>query len=62
MLYYYHYFYYYYYYSDVDWKSEESFASCSTDMQIHVCQLGQNKPIKSFLKFIDHRYKTHVNV
>ena len=33
---------------DVDWKSEESFASCSTDMQIHVCQLGQNKPIKSF--------------
>ena len=33
---------------DVDWKSEESFASCSTDMQIHVCQLGQNKPMKSF--------------
>ena len=54
MLYYYHYFYYYYYYSDVDWKSEESFASCSTDMQIHVCQLGQNKPIKSFqVRYID---------
>jgi len=33
---------------DVDWKSEESFASCSTDMQIHVCQLGSNQPIKSF--------------
>lgn len=33
---------------DVDWKCEESFASCSTDMQIHVCQLGQLKPIKSF--------------
>ena len=33
---------------DVDWKSEESFASCSTDKQIHVCQLGKDKPIKSF--------------
>ena len=33
---------------DVDWKSEESFASCSTDKQIHVCQLGQDRPVKSF--------------
>ena len=33
---------------DVDWKSEESFASCSTDKQIHVCQLGKDRPIKSF--------------
>ena len=33
---------------DVDWKSEESFASCSTDKQIHVCQLGKDLPIKSF--------------
>ena len=33
---------------DVDWKSEESFASCSTDKQIHVCQLNKEKPIKSF--------------
>eukprot|EP00090_Calanus_glacialis_P042145 TRINITY_DN7484_c0_g1_i1.p1 TRINITY_DN7484_c0_g1~~TRINITY_DN7484_c0_g1_i1.p1 ORF type:complete len:499 (-),score=157.22 TRINITY_DN7484_c0_g1_i1:89-1585(-) len=33
---------------DVDWKSEESFASCSTDKQIHVCQLNQDRPIKSF--------------
>jgi len=33
---------------DVDWKSEESFASCSTDKQIHVCQLGLNQPVKSF--------------
>ena len=29
-------------------KSEESFASCSTDKQIHVCQLDQERPIKSF--------------
>ena len=33
---------------DVDWKSEESFASCSTDKQIHVCQLNKDRPIKSF--------------
>jgi len=33
---------------DVDWKSDESFASCSTDKQIHVCQLGSDRPIKSF--------------
>ena len=32
----------------MDWKSEESFASCSTDKQIHVCQLGKDRPIKSF--------------
>ena len=33
---------------DVDWKSEDSFASCSTDKQIHVCRLGQDRPVKSF--------------
>jgi len=33
---------------DVDWKSEESFASCSTDKQIHVCQLHHERPVKSF--------------
>jgi len=33
---------------DVDWKSEESFASCSIDKQIHVCQLNKDRPIKSF--------------
>ena len=38
---------------DVDWKSEESFASCSTDKQIHVCQLGQDRPVKSFQVCID---------
>ena len=29
-------------------KSEESFASCSTDKQIHVCQLNHERPVKSF--------------
>lgn len=33
---------------DVDWQSNNSFASCSTDQCIHVCQLGENRPIKSF--------------
>ena len=33
---------------DVDWQTDESFASCSTDKCIHVCKLGSDKPIKSF--------------
>lgn len=33
---------------DVDWQSDTSFASCSTDQCIHVCKLGVHKPIKTF--------------
>ena len=33
---------------DVDWQTDESFASCSTDKCIHVCRLNHDKPIKSF--------------
>ena len=33
---------------DVDWQTDDSFASCSTDKCIHVCKLGSEKPIKSF--------------
>ncbi|KAK2721851.1 F-box-like/WD repeat-containing protein TBL1X [Artemia franciscana] len=33
---------------DVDWQTNTSFASCSTDQCIHVCELGVDKPIKSF--------------
>jgi transducin (beta)-like 1 len=33
---------------DVDWQTNTSFASCSTDQTIHVCKLGVEKPIKSF--------------
>lgn len=33
---------------DVDWQTDDSFASCSTDKCIHVCRLGSDKPIKSF--------------
>lgn len=33
---------------DVDWQTNQSFASCSTDQCIHVCKLSVDKPIKSF--------------
>ncbi|XP_050520851.1 F-box-like/WD repeat-containing protein TBL1XR1 [Daktulosphaira vitifoliae] len=33
---------------DVDWQSNNSFASCSTDQCIHVCRLGFDRPVKSF--------------
>ncbi|ESP00289.1 hypothetical protein LOTGIDRAFT_225956 [Lottia gigantea] len=33
---------------DVDWQSNNSFASCSTDMCIHVCRLGCDRPTKTF--------------
>lgn len=33
---------------DVDWQSNTSFASCSTDQCIHVCKLGADKPVKTF--------------
>lgn len=33
---------------DVDWQTNTSFASCSTDQRIHVCKMSVDKPIKSF--------------
>ncbi|XP_050321863.1 F-box-like/WD repeat-containing protein ebi [Bactrocera neohumeralis] len=33
---------------DVDWQTNVSFASCSTDQRIHVCRLGSDMPIKTF--------------
>ncbi|XP_066141889.1 F-box-like/WD repeat-containing protein TBL1XR1 [Euwallacea fornicatus] len=33
---------------DVDWQTNTSFASCSTDQCIHVCKLSMDRPIKSF--------------
>ncbi|KHN78401.1 F-box-like/WD repeat-containing protein TBL1X [Toxocara canis] len=33
---------------DVDWMADDMFASCSTDMCIHVCRLGCEKPLKTF--------------
>ena len=33
---------------DVDWQSNQTFASCSTDQCIHVCRLGMDRPMKTF--------------
>ncbi|XP_069061096.1 F-box-like/WD repeat-containing protein TBL1X [Pleurodeles waltl] len=33
---------------DVDWQNNTTFASCSTDMCIHVCRLGADRPVKTF--------------
>ena len=33
---------------DVDWRDNESFASCSTDKNIYVCQLGESEPLHVF--------------
>eukprot|EP01052_Picozoa_sp_SAG31_P010703 SAG31_NODE_594_length_13670_cov_2.624642_5_plen_497_part_00 len=33
---------------DVDWRDDESFASCSTDNHIYVCQLGSDQPLRRF--------------
>jgi len=41
---------------DVDWQSDDSFASCSTDKSIQVCRLGEESPIKSF-----HGHTNEVN-
>jgi transducin (beta)-like 1 len=33
---------------DVDWRNNVSFATCSTDKMIYVCEVGKQKPIKQF--------------
>ncbi|CAI9115899.1 OLC1v1016912C1 [Oldenlandia corymbosa var. corymbosa] len=33
---------------DVDWRSNVSFATCSTDTMIYVCKVGENRPVKTF--------------
>lgn len=33
---------------DVDWQSDDTFASCSTDYLIHVCQMGADKPVRTY--------------
>ena len=33
---------------DVDWRDEDSFASCSTDRTIYVCKLGSSNYLKKF--------------
>lgn len=31
---------------DVDWRTDTSFATCSTDKMIYVCKLGQEQPLR----------------
>ncbi|KAH8369040.1 hypothetical protein KR200_009089, partial [Drosophila serrata] len=33
---------------DIDWQTNETFASGSTDQRIHICRLGVKEPIKTF--------------
>ncbi|CAJ0569446.1 unnamed protein product, partial [Mesorhabditis spiculigera] len=33
---------------DIDWVSEDTFASCSRDAKIHVCQLGSGAPLRTY--------------
>eukprot|EP01026_Neomeris_dumetosa_P031670 TRINITY_DN2510_c0_g1_i6.p1 TRINITY_DN2510_c0_g1~~TRINITY_DN2510_c0_g1_i6.p1 ORF type:complete len:505 (-),score=110.33 TRINITY_DN2510_c0_g1_i6:235-1749(-) len=33
---------------DVDWASNERFATCSTDRSICICELGMQQPLKTF--------------
>ncbi|CAD6261345.1 unnamed protein product [Miscanthus lutarioriparius] len=33
---------------DVDWRNNNSFATCSTDNMIYVCKIGEQRPVKSF--------------
>eukprot|EP00041_Stephanoeca_diplocostata_P017506 m.354822 g.354822 ORF g.354822 m.354822 type:complete len:468 (-) comp20726_c0_seq1:233-1636(-) len=35
---------------DVDWRNNDSFASCSQDMAIFVCEVGRNDPVKKLDK------------
>ncbi|CAF4212615.1 unnamed protein product [Rotaria socialis] len=41
---------------DVDWQSDITFASCSTDQKIYVCRLGEMRPVKTF-----HGHQNEVN-
>jgi hypothetical protein len=34
---------------DVDWLDDYTFASCGADSLIHIMQLGQKLPIKTFV-------------
>ncbi|KAE9614268.1 putative transcription factor WD40-like family [Lupinus albus] len=33
---------------DVDWRNNVSFATSSSDHMIHVCKIGDNRPVKTF--------------
>jgi len=33
---------------DADWRNATSFATCSSDNDIHLCKLGSERPIKTW--------------
>jgi transducin (beta)-like 1 len=33
---------------DVDWKDGTTFASCSTDKTVHICQVGKQEPFRTY--------------
>lgn len=33
---------------DADWRNAQSFATCTSDNNIHLCKLGSDKPIKTW--------------
>jgi transducin (beta)-like 1 len=33
---------------DVDWRDDSTFATCSSDKFIHICEVGAQKPVKTF--------------
>eukprot|EP01136_Pigoraptor_vietnamica_P023709 Opistho-1_new@76103 len=33
---------------DIDWRNNTSFATCSIDHLIHVCKVGEDRPLKTF--------------
>lgn len=33
---------------DVDWQSNDTFASCSTDYGINICRIGATRPVQVF--------------
>jgi hypothetical protein len=38
---------------DVDWKDNTTFASCSTDKTVHICQVGTPRPLKTYTGHTD---------
>jgi len=38
---------------DVDWKDDNTFASCSTDKTVHICRVGSEGPLKTYTGHTD---------
>lgn len=38
---------------DVDWKDDNTFASCSTDKSVHICRVGAARPIITYTGHTD---------